>query len=461
MQRPDGPITLIFSTVLISARSLPIRLALLVCVLAGLVLPGQAAAVDLSPKIALKVAAGTNVLNVGKKMKGKPGTDVFYPTIASNGSAITYGFAGESRYTYGLIWRSLRTGRVIKRFGRDYYPYALDISGSGRYVAYAVATRSAPNGYVTAMAAKLLDTRTGKVKTITRLPSGKLPKNGDFDGLSFSQNDRYVVFDSSSTQLAPPGVSVDPDNIFSGGYVFRYDRITGKLIFPPVQALRDAAASRSSDDYSYEGPEDGDSQSVSTRYPVVSADGSVVAFNVTVGGTSSGVALWHPNDGRVRFVRAADEAGIGSGESLALSADGRFLANTGFGIVVVRLGESSEQDQIAICEWCGEGYVETVDLSADGSRVAFLAPNPTESRSNVTLWVGDTGTGRVVNLPHPPELPFLKPIRDIGGMASNRASISGDGTLAGAALCSNGYRRRDFCSSRMDFFGWKVDRWLP
>lgn len=442
-------------------RRTNVGIASLFFLLVAVLLPLQAAGVKVSPKVALKVAPGTNLLNVGKKMKGKPGTDVFYPTIASNGSAITYGFAGEAKYTYGLIWRSLRTGRVIKRYGRDYYPYALDISGSGRFVAYAVATKSAPNGYVTAMAIKLLDTRTGRVKTVTRLPSGKLPKDGDFDGISFSQNDRYLVFDSSSTQMAPPGVSVDPDNIFSGGYVFRYDLVTGKRIYPPVQALRDAAANSLVDGFSDGESDDENSQAVSTRYPVVSADGSVVAFNVDVGNSISGVALWYPNNGRVRFVRAADEAGIGNGESLALSGDGRFLANTGFGIVVVRLGETSEQDEIEMLDkWEGQ-FVETVDLSTDGSRVAFLAPEPIESRTITTLWVGDTATGQVVNLPHPPELPFLKPIRDMGGMASNRATITGDGSLAGAALCSNGYRRRDFCSSRMDFFGWNVDRWLP
>ena len=164
----------------------------------------------------------------------------------------------------------------------------------------------------------LWDTQTGQLTLVNRAAAGKSADDGVVKGLHISSDGDYVVFASTSQLLAPAGykMCVSPCNNGSG-YVYLYDRLTGTLRAVPKQASFGTAPS--------------------LAYPVISGNGDIVAFHA-----GDDVDVWSTVTNKVFPVTFQKNIGMSDANSLAISADGNVLANSGpGGTGVVQLGPAA------------------------------------------------------------------------------------------------------------------------
>jgi hypothetical protein len=288
------------------------------------------------------------------------------------------------------------------------------MSANGEFVAYAAESATASNGFVTAMTVWLWNTSTGKRIAISKTPSGAIATDGKTSGLSISENGEWVVFDSTSQQMAPQGVTTCPECLESSGYVYLYDQLTGTLRPVPDQS------SFGSQPF--------------LRFPVISGDGGTIAFH-----NGNATDLWYPASGVVREIEPSDEIASSNFKTLALSQDGSTVANnTGLGISVLHLGGSTGPDSL---EWSRPeptgGIPEGVALSANGNTVTFIGEYE-GTRGHLLSVVLPQGT--VTPVPIPPPLagvwPATAPINS-GGILG-RVTTTPDGSTIASVLCAAG-----------------------
>lgn len=363
-----------------------------------------------SAKPVITVAPGIALVDLGSNGLPFPGESVFLPDMSADGQHVAWEYDVGSGKSYGMVWRDLTTGRTIVQPG--VYPYALDMSANGEFVAYAAESAAASNGFVTAMTVWLWNTRTGKRIAISKTPSGAIATDGKTSGLSISEDGRWLVFDSTSQQMAPQGVTTCPECLESSGYIYLYDQLTGTLRPVPDQ------------------PSFGSQPFL--RYPVISGDGSTVAFH-------SGLAtdLWYPASDVVREIEPSEEIAGSDSKTLALSQDGGTLANnTGLGISVLSLGGPTGPDSL---EWSRSeptgGIPEGVALSANGSTVTFIGEYE-GTRGHLLRAALPQGT--VTPVPIPPALPGVWPATApiTSGGILGRVTTTADGSTIASVLCT-------------------------
>jgi WD40 repeat protein len=390
----------------------------------------------------LQIALGVDLLSLGPRDALGPSTAVFSPVMSADGDHVAYGYTGVGA-DYGLRWRDLKSGRLRIYYGRGNNPAALDMSGDGRFVVLAAATKVASNGQVKGEGVFVLDTRNGNRSRIDRLPSGKAPNDGIINRISVSPDGRWITFDSTSPTLAPPGAVKESTSLAGPAYVYLYDRASRKLRSVPDVSLFGHPAY--------------------LRGPVVSGDGQVVAFHDD--GDGMHVDVWHPATGEVRHVSALDATGgTNAPESLALSADGTTLANRAFGLTIVRLGPSEATDLVEYSDGSqgDTGDTQSMALSADGSTVAYFAGSAPDGSGDSAVWRLDLPGGAPVRLDAPTTVYGLEPEQGrVMGMGGNRVTISSDGSQVAAAACTLGIKRSQVgapCVARVDVLRWTRDQ---
>jgi hypothetical protein len=365
-----------------------------------------------SAKPAITVAPGIALVDLGSNGLPFPGESVSLPDMSADGQHVAWEYDVGSGKSYGMVWRDLNTGRTVVK--PSLYPYALDMSANGEFVAYATESAGASNGFVTAMTVWLWNTRTGKRIAISRTPSGAIATDGKTSGLSISEDGRWVVFDSTSQQMAPQGVTTCPECIESSGYIYLYDQLTETLHPVPDQ------------------PSFGSQPFL--RYPVISGDGGTVAFH-------SGLAtdLWYPASDVTREIEPSEEIAASDFKTLALSQDGKTLANnTGSGISVLHLGGAAGPDSL---EWSRPeptgGIPEGVALSASGTTVSFIGEYE-GTRGHLLRTTLPQGT--VTSVPIPPAFPGVWPATApiTSGGPLGRVTTTPDGSMIASVLCTAG-----------------------
>lgn len=163
------------------------------------------------------------------------------------------------------------------------------------------------------------DSQTDTIEWITHTPSGGAA-NGNSYLPTISADGRYVTFASSATNLGPGG---------SGGGIkdiYLYDRVTDVMTWITHSPS-------------------GGSASASSVNPVISADGSTIAFQSTAknlgpGGSSyyvSDIYLYHRVTGTLEWITQTTEGKTANGSSMdpTISGDGRYIA---FETVATNLG---------------------------------------------------------------------------------------------------------------------------
>ncbi len=163
------------------------------------------------------------------------------------------------------------------------------------------------------------DSQTDTIEWITHTPSGGAA-NGNSYLPTISADGRYVTFASSATNLGPGG---------SGGGIkdiYLYDRVTDVMTWITHSPS-------------------GGSASASSVNPVISADGSTIAFQSTAknlgpGGSSyyvSDIYLYHRVTGTLEWITQTSEGKTANGSSMdpTISGDGRYIA---FETVATNLG---------------------------------------------------------------------------------------------------------------------------
>jgi Tol biopolymer transport system component len=273
------------------------------------------------------------------------------------------------------------------------------VSADGRYVAFASAasnlvagdTNFAPDIFVR-------DRQTGQTTRVS-VGTGGVQGNSSSYTPDVSDDGRYVVFESTASNLVPNDFNLDDD-------VFVHDRQLGTTVRVSVGST---------------GAElNGDSHS-----PCISGDGRYVAFvtgaSFVVPGIPSGQHVYRHDlaTGTVELVSAstAGVPGDGAGGSPSLSADGRTVAfdstatnlvagdTNGQADVFVRDMASGETFRVSVTT-SGEqafSYSVTPSISADGRRVAFagraaLVPFDLNGLDDVYLHDRDGGTTQLVTV---------------------------------------------------------------
>lgn len=395
-------------------------------------------------RLTFPVSAGSEIVSLDAA--GNPDTGHGTPVravMSSDGNHLAWGWTG------GLIYRDLQTGVRVEPPAT--FPYALDMSADGRYVAWSEASKVSPSRYVEAMDVRLWDTRTGQIQTINRRAPKAPADDGSTHELTVSADGSAIAFTSTSQALAPAGehlcTPVISDCTEDPGYVYLYNRLRRTLTPVPPQRMF------------------GDTPELTD--PVISADGGVVVFHD--GGDDD---VWYTRSGVVRRVDEGDTPCQNPASSLALSADGTTLAeNCGGVLSAFLLGGPSGPDRP---EWMF-GSLDTlalddsVALSADGSVMAAFGAGGPAGWGLWPVWRVSLPTGAMSleGAPAPagglPAEPKLQ-----SGMADNRVSISADGSAITAATCSLSaprpavpspseaqFNREQICPLRSDIYRWR------
>ena len=191
----------------------------------------------------------------------------------------------------------------------DFDSLAPSISADGRFIAYKSEagnlTSTSTNGQY---GMYVRDTNSGQTTRVDLAPNGS-PANGVATSVSISADGRFVAFASLATNLAV---------LAPNGGVFVRDTMTGKLLIASI---------------SYDG-----TTTSSGGQSAISADGRFVAFtsaasNLILNDTNGRTDLFVHDflTGTTTRVNVAtngtqDDCGIGSSNSVAISADGRFVS---------------------------------------------------------------------------------------------------------------------------------------
>lgn len=361
-----------------------------------------------------------------------PNGEPLAPVMSADGDHAIWQY-NNYHGAFGLVWRDLTTGRTIVQQGL--WPYGTDISANGTYVVYASAVQTAQSGLVTGMDVWLWDTQTGQRTLVNRAAVGKTASQGLVRGLHISADGDYVVFASTSQSLAPAGykMCLSPCNNGSG-YVYLYDRVTGTLRAVPKQASFGTTPS--------------------LAYPVISGNGGTVAFHA-----GDDVDVWTTVTNKVFTVTFQKKIGMSSANSLAISADGNVLANSGpggTGVVALASAPGSYRLEWAYYDKAGASPVDSDALSGDGSVLAFFGAQDRAGWGRWPLWRVELPEGSMQPLPAPPVTSGLDLEPSVSGFGDQQVSVSANGAQVAALGCSLKLPgpQAQGCPLRADVYRW-------
>jgi len=212
--------------------------------------------------------------------------------------------------------------------GGSYGSFGAAISADGRYVAFASDdTNLVPDDTNDLIDVFVHDRLTGTTERVSVATGGGQATGGNYTGLlpSISANGRFVAFEAEADNLVPNDTNFSRD-------VFVHDRVTGRTERVSINS-------------------NGTQAEVGCEYPTISATGRFVAFATTEGSdrrlpkarrpsppggllsSPYGIFLHDRQTGRTEEVdlgphgaRGSTAAVDGSGGSIAVSKDGRFVA---------------------------------------------------------------------------------------------------------------------------------------
>lgn len=301
------------------------------------------------------------------------------------------------------------------------------LSGDGRYLTFASMATNLRSGLTGASNVYVRDLISGELRIANVNPAGALSNNPAYSP-AISSNGRFVLYQSSATNLVP----IDANGTKSD--VFRYDRQTGAVDIASVSTSGDQG-----DDHSGPG--------------VVSDDGRFIAYESSAGNLAAGDTNAR-KDVYLRDMTAGTTSRVSLGTSgaqasqdcirVSLSSDGRFVSFESAAILVS--GDSNSQADIFIRDTqagqtirASSGFTgnaansESIrsSISGDGQFVAFFsaATDLMSGISGVQVYLRNLGTGeiRVVSLTEQSTLP---------AQDSSFPVLSGDGRYV--AFCSRG-----------------------
>ena len=296
------------------------------------------------------------------------------------------------------------------------------ISADGRYVAfYSKATNLVPGDANDAGDVFVHDRWTGQTTRVSVASDGT---QGDSYsgrwGIAISARGRYVVFDSSASNLVPSDTNDYED-------VFVHDRFTSQTTCVSWAP-------------------DGTPGNANAYYPCVSADGRYVAFQSQADnllpGLDFGVHIFvhdqQTGEKEVVSVNSAGTLGDDSSEEPSISADGRYVAFQSQATNLVTGDTNAQQDifvhdretgqttrvSVASDGTEGDDYSNWPDISGDGSLVVFNTEARTLFPGADWVWdvlLYDRGTGQTT-------LISAAPNGTQGNSGSWFATISQDGS---------------------------------
>lgn len=339
------------------------------------------------------------------------------PSATGDGASGAGEFAGGNRFVVflsaaGNLVTNDANGRVLDLFRRDLVEGRTDllsltasgtagagrvedfsVSADGRRIAFTWAADDASAGDTNGLTdIYVRDLDAGTTRLVSARMDGTGAGNGWSDSAMISGNGRFVVFESTATDL------VDGEDVNGGRDVFRRDLESGTTI----------RISRVPDD----APPDPTPTRSASRNPVVNHDGSIVAFisDSTVLAPLEGYGtpiLWWISGAsglkRVRLPGVPSTPVRVTVEEVTMSADGRFLAfavpggnpapaqTTGIWRceVASEVATQLSEDRTVSVESLASGP----SMASDGMTVAFsVEPSPgSEDAVRVLIWKSESG----------------------------------------------------------------------
>jgi hypothetical protein len=380
------------------------------------------------------VAPGVAILDLDSRrgFLGAPNGEPLAPVMSEDGDHAIWQY-NNYHGAFGLVWRDLSTGQTIVRQGL--WPYGTDISANGSFVVYAAAAQTAQSGLVTGMNVWLWDTQTGQLTLVNRAATGNSANDGVVKGLHISSDGDHVVFASTSQLLAPAGYKMCVSQCNNGlGYVYLYNRLNGTLRAVPKQASFGA--------------------SPSLAYPVVSGNGDIVAFHA-----GDDVDVWSTVTNKVFTVTFQKNIGMSDANSLAISADGNVLANSGpggTGVVQLTAAAGSYRLEWAYYDKAGGPQLDSNSLSGDGSVLAFFGAQGQAGWGHWPLWRVELPKGSMQLVSAPPVASGLDLQPAVSGFGDQQVTVSADGAQIAALACSLKLptAQAQGCPLRADVYRW-------
>ena len=359
------------------------------------------------------------------------------PSISADGRYVAFqSSAGnlvphDNNGTYDIFVKDATTG-TITRVSTDSsgnqgnrFSSSPSISADGRYVAFSSSASNLVPGDTNELSDIFVkDVTTGAITRVSTDGSGT-QGNSVSSVSSISADGRYVVFQSSASNLVPGDTNESFD-------VFLKDVTTGAI----TRASTDAFGSQSNLGSSY--------------YPSITPDGRYVAFhsdasNLVPGDTneSSDAFLKDVTTGAITLVStdASGTQGNSDSYSPSISADGRYVAfissasnlvpgdtNGTYDIFVkdvitgaIAVGSNRHE---TLPQWGGNSASSSSSISLDGRYVAFhsTASNlvPHDNNGTYDVFVKDVTTGTITRV-------STDGSGNQGNNSSNYPSISADG----------------------------------
>lgn len=355
---------------------------------------------------------------VFSSMISDDGQTAVFMTLASNmGFPVSTALANPPT---GVYARDIATGQVtpiiVDAAGQVLHVFAAQMSGDGRFVA-SLADRTCVFGETATLPPQLIvvDRQTGNRDLITKTPAGTVATTGFNTLHDISADGRYVLFTSSSTDLA--GASS-----VTGDRLLRYDRQTG--VYEPValdisgqpvaDQSFDASMSGSGRFVVFRSPHSGlcqnDTNNVSDVFIRDMTTTMIERVSVSTSGAEVPVqSFGRPSvseDGRFVLFRNGSQA-IASNANVvgsALVVRDRFLPKTEF-VAVTNTGQTASVTTLVTRSFQiapngrTAAFVSTATFGSLGSN---LAPMP-------RLWIKNLETGTIIlavsstdpNLPTP------------------------------------------------------------
>lgn len=198
------------------------------------------------------------------------------------------------------------------------------MSGDGRWVAFQSSVTNLVASDKNARDDIFVFDRQLHTTTLISLSTNKTALTGDSVNPRFSQDGRFIVFESASDQVCPSDTNQTWD-------VFLWDRVTNQ-----VQCLSRTPSGRTGNDESHVGS--------------ISADGSMIVFTSFADDLVSGdtnntvdVFLWRKSTGKVELLSRGVNGAVGDDASSgsAISADGRWVSFNSSALNLVSGGPNS------------------------------------------------------------------------------------------------------------------------
>lgn len=244
-----------------------------------------------------------------------------------------------------------------------------DVSGDGRFIVFESTATNLVAGDTNGTKDIFVRDRLARVTTRVSVASDGSQSKGNNHYAKISADGHLVSFLSYDNNLVA-------DDHHPYGDIFVHDRLTGQT--ERVSTIADGTTSNGSNFW----------------YPTLSADGTVVAYEMYLPGDQyRDIAIYDRKDGSYTFIQAPGNVSVnGDCRTPALNADGRYVAFSSSATNLMSTDTNGVIDDIYVFDRVS-GNLERVNLNISGQQAVLQSAVPAiTADGNVVVYFSSDGT---------------------------------------------------------------------